>query len=372
MTPQPSIVPLPEVSPGVKRVLVRGVPMFFVVVPKAVSPTGKRQRRYFREHDDAKALVKKMAKQTAIGAKSLATLSAQEAARVTRLLERAGSIDELEEALDGRTDVKEAIQRKTVESVTTEMIALKVSAGMRRSYTNKLASHLGQFGDVFGRRVISTITGQQIEEWLYGGGWAPATQRTHLIDVGTLFSFAVKRGYVARNPVAQVERPRFDEKAPGILSVDDCKALVAACAKVDPKFLPYLGLCLFAGVRPSEAKQVSWSDVREDYIVINAKASKTRDQRLLEITPALRRCLIRSGELPAINSVKRMLAIREAANLKDWPRDCLRHSFVTYAMPVKGSTWTVEQAGHSLSVSLKHYRSLASKADCEAFWSIIP
>lgn len=372
MTPQPNIVPLPEVSPGVKRVLVRGVPMFRVVVPKAISPTGTRQRRFFSELSEAEALVKKMAKQTAVGAKSLSTLSAQEAARVTRILERAGSIERLEEALDSSTEIKAVIQRKTLKSVVATMLAIKIQAGLRPRSIQNMRRILERFCEIFGRKQISTITGQQIEEWIYGGGWSQATMRSYLIDVGTLFSFALKRGYVAKNPVSQVERPRFDEKAPGILSVDDCKALVEACAKVDPSFLPYLGLCLFAGVRPSEAKRVSWADVREGFVVINASSSKTRDQRMLEITPALGRCLIRTGDLPATNSVKRMLAVRESAKLKDWPSDCLRHSFVTYAMPVKGSTWTVEQAGHSLSVSLKHYRSLASKADCEAFWSITP
>ena len=347
--------------------------MFRVVVPKAVSSTGQRQRKFFQELRGAEALVRSMAKQTSAAGRTLATLAPQDAARVARLIERAGGIDALDEALDGRTDAQAVTERKTVEAVTTELIAVKKASGKRHSYTRKLVSHIeNSFCAEFGRKVISTITGQQIEEWLYGGGWAPATQRSILIDVGTLFSFAVKREYILKSPIANVERPTLDEKAPGILSVYDCAALVKACAKHDRKLLPYLGLCLFAGVRPSEASRVTWDDVREDCVIINAKSSKTRDQRALDLTPSLQRCLVKTGDLPTVNSIKRMTAIREAAKLKAWPRDCLRHSFVTYAMPVKGATWTVEQAGHSLSVSLKHYRSLVSKPKAEAFWAISP
>lgn len=366
-----NITPLPEVSPGVKRVLVRGVPMFRVVIPKAISPTGQRQRKFFAELKDATALVRSMDRQASSGAKSIATLSTGDAARLSRLIERAGSIEKLEAAIELRGDVQETT-RKTVEALIDEIAAVKSASGKRRIYVLKMTAVHRRFGAVFGRKVVSTVTGQQIEDWLYGNNWAPSTRLGYLSDIRTLFTFAVRRGYATKNPVADVEAPTTDEKPPGILSVADCVALVTACATHDRKLLPYLGLCLFAGVRPTETRRISWADVRDGFVVINASSSKTRSQRLIEITPTLERFLIKDGDLPARNIVKRMNAIRDRAMLESWPRDGMRHSFVTYAMPTKGAVWTVEQAGHSLQVSLKHYRALASKAESEAFWNIQP
>jgi site-specific recombinase XerD len=65
-----------------------------------------------------------------------------------------------------------------------------------------------------------------------------------------LFSFAKKEEWVAVNPVEYVTSKEFEQEAPGILDLDQIKALLKACVERQPDFVPALTLALFAGLRP--------------------------------------------------------------------------------------------------------------------------
>jgi hypothetical protein len=56
--------------------------------------------------------------------------------------------------------------------------------------------------------------------------WAPRTQRGYLSDVRTMFNFAVRRGYMDRNPAAGVELPTLDQKPPQIHSPAQVRAVL--------------------------------------------------------------------------------------------------------------------------------------------------
>ena len=56
-----------------------------------------------------------------------------------------------------------------------------------------------------------------------------------------------------------------------------------------------------------------------------------------------------------------------------WPHDCIRHSFCSYSLRMYEDFGKVAaQAGHTEKISLKHYLSMVSKAEAEAFWNIFP
>jgi hypothetical protein len=50
----------------------------------------------------------------------------------------------------------------------------------------------------------------------------------------------------------------------------------------------------------------------------------------------------------------------------------MRHSFVTYGVPIFGFTDMAQWAGHSEDVQIKHYKGKATKEQALKFWQIMP
>ena len=63
-----------------------------------------------------------------------------------------------------------------------------------------------------------------------------------------------------------------------------------------------------------------------------------------------------------------------AASLKiDWPRNVLRHSFISYRIAIVQSADQVAlEAGNSPSIIFKHYRELTTEEQAEKWFSIMP
>jgi integrase len=64
-----------------------------------------------------------------------------------------------------------------------------------------------------------------------------------------------------------------------------------------------------------------------------------------------------------------------AENLRDWPSDCLRHTFAScHYAAWKDAADTAEQLGHggNLRMFFRHYRNRVKEAEALAFWQIYP
>lgn len=57
----------------------------------------------------------------------------------------------------------------------------------------------------------------------------------------------------------------------------------------------------------------------------------------------------------------------------DWPRNVLRHSFISYRIAsVKSADQVALEAGNSPSIIFKHYRELATEEQATEWFSIMP
>ena len=66
-------------------------------------------------------------------------------------------------------------------------------------------------------------------------------------------------------------------------------------------------------------------------------------------------------------------AARERAGIKEWPENCMRHSFVSYRLAAtQNAPQTALESGHDQAVLFKHYRELVRPKDAEKFFSIRP
>jgi integrase len=250
-------------------------------------------------------------------------------------------------------------------------------------------------GAAVGERMVSEIQREEIEKWLFGNGWAPATIRTKLIDVRTFFRAAVKRGWCAVDPTEAIESVELDDKPPGILMVNQCERLLKSAREVSPEFVGFIALGLFAGIRPEEIEAMQPDDVNiaRGFAEVRAEVAKTRQRRLVDLSENCRAWLKVGLDLPPTNPRGRMNKVRLKAGFEgyrkklvagrekwikvsgeEWPHDCMRHSFCSYHLAMHGSAdKTAVQMGHrSTDMLFRHYRELVTKEEAEKFWEISP
>ena len=72
-----------------------------------------------------------------------------------------------------------------------------------------------------------------------------------------------------------------------------------------------------------------------------------------------------------VNLDKRLKALRRSLPWP-WPHDGMRHSFVSYGLPLHGAAQVALWAGHSEAVLFAHYRELVTKEAAAEFWRIAP
>jgi len=271
--------------------------------------------------------------------------------------------------------------------------------------------HLAGIRTVVGRFVkpraaqfVTQVTRQNVVDFLKP--YTDITFNAYRRYLHMFFKWCVKLHFGDENPVATVEkidRRRLAgyDKAPGVLHYDDCQTLLKATLETDPGLLRYIAVCLFAGLRPRrEAAELHPADIT-DKIHVRAKTAKDRQQRYVEILPALKEWLAlplpapqqgpRTFDYPINNRRKRLDAIRLHAGLiklapgkhkrgkrpkiieSRWPKDCLRHTFASAYYALYGAEKTIAALGHGdYEMLFGHYRRLMTKEEAEKILSITP
>ena len=131
-------------------------------------------------------------------------------------------------------------------------------------------------------------------------------------------------------------------------------------------------------MRRSEAEQLEWAEISEEYVEVKAHKAKTRQRRLIPITPQLRAWLDTAravgGKLPSVNYADKLKLVLEKADLREeWPQNALRHSFASYFFAkTKNENETASRMGNSPQMIFQHYRELVRPADAEAFFALMP
>lgn len=64
---------------------------------------------------------------------------------------------------------------------------------------------------------------------------------------------------------------------------------------------------------------------------------------------------------------------KEAADLLPWKRNCLRHSFIPYALAIEHDENKIaSESGNSPDIIHNHYRALVTEKAAKKFWAIRP
>ena len=128
-----------------------------------------------------------------------------------------------------------------------------------KAYLRVLNLNLAKLVAHFDGKIISTITTQDIEQFLAGLNVSPGTWNTIRRDVVTLWSFAQKARLVQENVAKATERATAIDEPPGILLPEQAEHCWRNRRQRHRSLSHAIGL--FAGLRVTEIKALDWRDV---------------------------------------------------------------------------------------------------------------
>ena len=335
---------------------------------------GERHVKYFKHQADAKSFANlKLVELTNEGRRH-ATISDAE---------RRAIYEARDAGLDLASLITEAIKTRRWSSVkldalVDEFLDTKAAESRSGDHRKDLRLRLQRFATAQPRGVfVAQITVKDIDAWLTSLEVAPQTRLNYRRAVHALLNFAVARGYAPRNPVSAAIKPRVVGKAPGILSVAQARALLAACPS---EIIPAVAIGAFAGLRHAEIQRLAWDKVNvgRGYIEVSAVHSKTGRRRLVTMPPNLKAWLgpiaRDSGPVyPAGVYRVRIEEARRAAGITPWPPNALRHSAASYQLAFsQNAAQTAFMLGHNESVLNHHYKELVTPEAAKEYFEIFP
>jgi integrase len=349
---------------------------WMVRVPSRLQRIEGARKKFFTKELVAKAYVERLARQLGdyhSQALGLSDRQKLEASECYRLLERhdASLLDAVHHYLTYLDQTKRSIP---VSELFEEFLSVKQQDNVSPKYLADLRSKLGRFVNSFHNTLVHNLTVAQIEAWIRSLDIGAVSRESYRRNVSVLLEFGRRRGYLRANPAADIKIRRRPEGEVSILTPDELRNLLTKCA---PEIVPYVSICAFAGLRPSEAASLLWSDIHLDtmQIEVRARHSKTRRYRLVPIQPNLGELLMRfrSEDRSVYYSRRKFREAYKAAGMEEWKMDILRHSYGTYRLPiVKSADALALEMGNSPDVIFRHYRRPVSETSALAYFAIVP
>lgn len=352
-----------------------GAPWMVRVPPRLHRIEGAR-KKFFAKESIAKAYVERLAKQLGdyqSQALGLSDRQKLEASECYRLLEKhdASLFDAVHHYL---TYVEQTKRSIPVSELFDEFLSVKQQDNVSLKYLADLRSKLGRFVNSFHDTLVCNLTAAQIEGWIRSLDIGTVSRESYRRNVSVLLEFGRRRGYLRANPAADIKIRRRPEGEVSILTPDELRNLLSKCS---PEIVPYVAICAFAGLRPSEAASLLWSDIHLDamQIEVRARHSKTRRYRLVPIQPNLGEWLMpfRLEDRAVYYSRRKFREAYKAAGMDEWKMDILRHSYGTYRLPIlKSADALALEMGNSPDVIFRHYRRPMNEASASAYFDLRP
>jgi hypothetical protein len=145
-----------------------------------------------------------------------------------------------------------------------------------------------------------------------------------------------------------------------------------------PKAATSIGLQAFAGVRSEELLRLTWTDLdrRKGFIEITAGKAKTAQRRLIPIASNLAQWSMRRASRKGSGRISKPFlfeAMRASKTKVAWKTNGLRHSFISYRVALTKDVAAVAlEAGNSPAMIYRHYRELATEAEADEWFGIVP
>jgi len=273
-----------------------------------------------------------------------------------------------------------AVKVPTIGEAVAQLIESKVASGLSAHYIRSLKDYLNQFARGRESQGLETVASlQALEDWFAGRREAPTVRKSNTGRLSALFQFAFRRGWLAANPVRRLEPVRHTQLDPVIFQPSQVRALMNWVQVHRPELVGWLALTFFCGLRPEEARRLTWADIRlsEKVVIVRAAACKTHRRRVVPIGEAAERwlwLLDREKPIcPPLMTLRR--ARREACDALGltWHQDVARHSAATYWLAkTQNAPQVALWLGNSPVMLARHYANLCEAGDAVEYWSIYP
>ena len=267
--------------------------------------------------------------------------------------------------------------KRTVSQLLEEYLEAKRKANRRPETLTGIKYRIGKLAEDYGATPVHEVTRDDLERWLDRKGYRQVSLHNFITALRGFFKYAQGRKLVVENPAALIEKPKLDEKEPRSFTVAEVEKLMAAAVKHDEsQTVPYFALCLFAGLRPAEAKQLDWSRINLDTrrITVLSPTAKLRRRRFVDISDNLLEWLLpHRQEQGGVYCIRKHLEKVVRDSKVKWSPDVMRHTYGSfYLAHHEDAAKTALQMGNSVDVVFHHYRDLVTRESAAEFWEIRP
>ena len=280
-------------------------------------------------------------------------------------------------AADYRKFFKPLTRRVLVPELVLELIAAREQDGASKTYVSQLKTILNRFATAFPGAILG-ISSSDIDAWLRGLPVSASSRNSMLVCVKVLFSYARTQNCLPAEQMTapeQIKKVKIKQNDVSVFTPEEMRKLLHAAP---PHLIPILAVGAFSGIRMAELNRLDWSaiDLERGHIELRADQAKTASRRLIPITDNLRAWiepLPKKGKLVCHAGMHREVTSLARALKMEWPRNVLRHSFISYRIAVvKSADQVALEAGNSPAIIFKNYRELATEDQADEWFGILP
>jgi hypothetical protein len=283
---------------------------------------------------------------------------------------------------------RDPIRDVTLADATKEYLALRESDHEQGNLSHRqFTSFRCEFraiNVVFREKTVSELTSAVLAEFFKRGNASRKTYNNRRGLISAFLKYCLLKDWVADNVITRV--PHFRGvghrrgSAPTLTAKQCADIMLWAENNHNGALVPFIALCLFAGIRPDlyegEISKLEAKDVRLDtgVIMIEPNVSKVRMKRSVSIQPNLMSWLraYPLDQFPIMPRGFRRLRLKFRKQF-DLSHDVLRHTFISMFVGKYRSLGDAAlQAGNSESIIRKHYLDLKSTEEAEEFFAITP
>jgi len=289
---------------------------------------------------------------------------------------------------------REPVRQITVVDAINLFIKDREKQNRRPDTLRNLRGRLGMFSRLYGQKHVAEVNMDDCRDFVFRKGTGPRNQINDHRVVTNYFNWCVRRQFAVTNNMATVDRPAVDSQEPSILSLADCRKLLAAARDYKGgMLLPYTVLSLFAGLRPAEVARLTWDriDLVEGTVTLDGSMAKTRQRRIVKLPENAVAWLLplapKRQAFTTATFARQFGRVKYAAGfhgkdaakgedgqkLRPWIQDYMRHTAISmYLAKHKHEGEAASWAGNSPNVIHRHYKGLVKEADATEFWTITP
>ena len=190
------------------------------------------------------------------------------------------------------------------------------------------------------------------------------------------FRWAVRHHYCLENPCDRLDKLPRDMSRIAVLSLDEVKRLLqAAMLFWDGSAAPAVAIGLFAGLRPSEIRDLAQQDIVKGKIRVSGGKMRRKLKRSVPIVPVLAEWL---REYPFEGLPNgwdyKLKVLRKTVKPARWVKDIIRHTSITFQTERdRNEALTAYNCGTSIEMMNRHYReTVDDERTVGEFWSLSP